>query len=76
MAKLSPRPTRRVLRALARAGWIPRAHKPGAKHYTLEHRQIPGILTVPRHRVTKKGTLAKIIKQAGLTVGTFEKLYR
>jgi len=42
----------------------------------LEHLTLPGILVVPRHRVVKKGTLAKIIKQAGLTLAEFNKLYR
>ena len=76
MARLTPRPTKRVLKALARAGWNLRAVKPGTKHYVLQHSTLPGILTVPRHRMTKKGTLAKILKEAGLGRAEFEKLYR
>jgi predicted RNA binding protein YcfA (HicA-like mRNA interferase family) len=36
----------------------------------------PGIVCVPRHREVVKGTLGKIIKQAGLTLELFEELYR
>jgi len=42
----------------------------------LIHTELPGIVTIPRHRMVKKGTLGKIIKQAGLTLNRFEKLYR
>ena len=76
MARLTPRPTKRILKALSRAGWALRSHNPGSKHYVLEHADLPGILTVPRHSTTKKGTLAAIIKQAGLTREEFERLYR
>lgn len=76
MGKLTPRPTVRILRALKRAGWSQRPSKPGASHYVLVHPEIPGIVTVPRHRETRKGTLGHIIKQAGLTLAEFERLYR
>jgi len=75
LAKLTPLPTQRVLKALQRAGWQLRPLR-GAKHYVLVHTAIPGILTVPRHRETKKGTLSKIIKQAGLSVAQFQNLYK
>ena len=76
MGKLTPRPTSRVLKALARAGWRRRHGNPGSRHYVLTHREIPGILTVPRHAEVAKGTLAKILKQAGLTLAEFERLYK
>ena len=76
MSKLTPRPTRRVLKALGRVGWVLRPGKPGAKHYVLKHSTLPGIITVPRHALTRKKTLGKIIKQAGLTLKEFEKIYR
>ena len=75
MAKLTPRPTQRVLAALKRAGWRLRPGG-GARHYVLVHRQLPGIVTVPRHRKTPKKTLGLIIKEAGLTLAAFEGLYR
>lgn len=75
MAKLTPRPTGRVLKALQRAGWELRPGG-GKRHHVLVHVELAGILTVPRHREIKKGTLASIIREAGLTLGEFEKLYR
>lgn len=75
MPKLTGRPTNRVLKALRRAGWELR-NPPGKKHHVLEHTELPGIIVVPRHPMTKKGTLASIIKAAGLTLAEFERLYR
>jgi predicted RNA binding protein YcfA (HicA-like mRNA interferase family) len=75
VAKLTPRPTNRVLRALKRAGWIQR-RPAGKRHYVLVNEQLPGIVTVPRHPVTKKGTLRSIIEQAHLTPDEFERFYR
>jgi predicted RNA binding protein YcfA (HicA-like mRNA interferase family) len=75
LAKLTPRPTKRVLAALQRAGWRLR-EKEGARHYVLVHAGLPGIVTVPRHAMTRKKTLGLIIKQAGLTLSQFEALYR
>jgi len=75
LPKLTPRSTRRVLRALQRAGWTLRA-KTGARHHVLVHSGKPGIITVPRHPQVRKKTLGKIIKQAGLTQSQFETLYR
>lgn len=76
MPKLTPRPTKRILRALRRAGWALRAVKPGTKHYVLKHHTLPGIIAVPRHALTRKKTLGAIIKQAGLTLKEFEEIYR
>ena len=75
MPKLTERATNRVLKALRRAGWNVRSATAGS-HYVLVNRQLPGIVVVPRHPRVKKGTLSKIIKQAGLTPAEFEKLYR
>ncbi|HUS46642.1 MAG TPA: type II toxin-antitoxin system HicA family toxin [Phycisphaerae bacterium] len=76
MGKLTSRPTGRVLAALKRAGWVPRKTGKGSRHHVLTNEDIPGIVTVPRHRVVKKGTLGQIIKAAGMTLDTFEELYR
>lgn len=75
MAKLTDRPTRRVLAALRRAGWELRPQT-GAKHHVLVHRGLGGIVTVPRHQRVRKKTLGKIIKEAHLTLPEFERLYR
>jgi len=75
LPKLTSRSTKRVLKALGKAGWTRRPINPGSRHYVLVNPDIPGILTVPRHNMVKKGTLGKIIKQAGLTLVKFEKLY-
>jgi len=75
LPKLTPRPTRRVLRALARAGWTLRPNG-GTKHYVLVHRTLPGIVTIPRHAEVRKRTLGLILKEAGLTLNQFMKLYR
>lgn len=76
MTKITPRPTGRVVKALKRAGWKLRPGKSGAKHYVLVHETLPGILTVPRHREIKAGTLRSILKAAGITPEQFEKLYK
>lgn len=73
MPKLTELSTRRVLRALRRAGW---EVQQGAKHYKLIHLTKPGALTVPRSRRLKAGTLRAIIRHAGLSVEEFFDLYR
>ncbi|HOD83454.1 MAG TPA: type II toxin-antitoxin system HicA family toxin [Phycisphaerae bacterium] len=75
MPKLTPLPTSRVLRTLERAGWRLRRDG-GSKHHVLNHPDIPGIVTVPRHPRVKPGTLRSIIRQAGLTVKAFLDLFR
>ena len=60
-----------IIRALERAGW--RVARQKGSHIRLSKfaegrlRQ----LTVPAHRPVKRSTLAKIIKQAGLTLEEF-----
>ena len=73
MPRLTPLPTRRVIRALRRAGW--EVHG-GAKHYKLIHPTLPGALTVPRSSPLKKGTIRAILRQARLTLREFRELYR
>lgn len=73
MGKLTSLPTKRVLRALRRAGWEVSA---GGKHYKLIHLTKPGALTVPRGTPLKKGTIRAIIRQAGLSLDEFWDLYR
>ena len=76
MPKLRQLPTDRILRALGRAGWLPRPSHPGKGHYVLVHRTRPGVVAVPRHPQVKKGTFRSILRQAGLTLDEFERLYQ
>ncbi|MFP4052849.1 MAG: type II toxin-antitoxin system HicA family toxin [Phycisphaerae bacterium] len=73
MAKLTPLPTARVSKALARAGWEVSG---GGKHYKLIHPTRPGAMTIPRDTPLKRGTLRAIIRQAGMTVDEFMEFYR
>ena len=73
MGKITDLPTTKVLRALRRAGWQIGG---GSKHYKLLNRGKPGALTVPRAARLKKGAIVAIIRQAGLTVEEFWRLYK
>ncbi|MDP7163639.1 MAG: type II toxin-antitoxin system HicA family toxin [Phycisphaerae bacterium] len=55
---------------------IPSASRHRSEHHVLQHPRLPGIVTVPRHGYTKKGTLSRIIKQTGLALRKFDRLYR
>ena len=62
---------REFLRALGRGGFF--VHHVTGSHYILKHPKNPGLrITVPFYnRDLKRGTLASIIKQAGLTTEEF-----
>jgi len=63
-----------VLRALGRAGFL--VHHTSGSHYVLKHPQKPHLrVTIPYHnRDLKRGTLASIIEQAGLSAEEFAEL--
>jgi len=63
-----------VIKRLKRAGFIATRQK--GSHVRLEKSTSETIikLTVPLHSEMKKGTLSRIIKDAGLTLEEFEKL--
>ena len=64
-----------VIRAFERAGWQKRpTKKKGAKHTVLERPGAEPILSVPRHRIVKTGTLRRLIALAGMTVEEFVQL--
>jgi predicted RNA binding protein YcfA (HicA-like mRNA interferase family) len=65
---------REVLRALGRAGFI--VHHTSGSHYVLKHPERPNLrVTVPYHtKDLKRGTLASILDQAGITAEEFTKL--
>ncbi|MBN1554222.1 MAG: type II toxin-antitoxin system HicA family toxin [Phycisphaerae bacterium] len=73
MGKITNLPTQRVLRALRRAGW---EIDGGGKHYKLIHPTKPGAMAVPRGTPLKKGTIRAIIRQSGLSLDEFWKLYK
>ena len=63
-----------VLRALSKAGFF--VHHTSGSHYVLKHPDKPHLrVTVPYHnRDLKRGTLASIIDQAGLSTEEFVEL--
>ncbi len=62
---------REVIRALERAGFFLH-HTTGSHHYFKHPDRLRLLVTVPvHHRDLKRGTLASIIKQAGLTTEEF-----
>jgi len=66
--------SKQLLRALKRGGFI--IDRQEGSHISLYHPDRPELtLTVPYHnRDLKKGTLHRILNQAGLTVEQFRKL--
>lgn len=71
MSKLPAVKPKRVIRALERAGF--EIHHTTGSHYILKHPGAPGLrVTVPYHNQDlKRGTLASILNQAGITVDEF-----
>ena len=65
---------REAIKALCRAGF--RVVRQRGSHVRLEKRTEDKMikLTVPLHKSVKKGTLRRIIKDAGLTVQEFNRL--
>ena len=63
-----------LVRALARGGFY--VHHQTGSHVAMRHREDrTKRVTIPRHsKDLKKGTLANILKQAGLTIEEFERL--
>lgn len=73
MSKLPRVSGREVVRALGRIGY--EVDRQRGSHIVLRHRDPPHRrLVVPDHREIAKGTLRKLIREAGLTVGEFSEL--
>ena len=74
--KLANIKSKEVIRALERAEWF--IHRTIGSHVHLKHPQKPGRITVPYHTGSDlpKGTLKRIIQQAGLTNEEFVELLR
>jgi predicted RNA binding protein YcfA (HicA-like mRNA interferase family) len=67
---IKPRDAERVL---VRAGFF--LHHTRGSHHYYKHLDKPGLVTVPIHgRDLKRGTLASIIRQAGMTADEFRAL--
>ncbi|MGH3679773.1 MAG: type II toxin-antitoxin system HicA family toxin [Natronosporangium sp.] len=66
-------PFRKVIQALSRAGF----EKVRTKGSHEVFRDAAGrVVVVPKHHVVKRGTLASILRQAGLTVSEFRDLLK
>ena len=76
MSRLPVISSEQLITALNKVGFVFIRQK--GSHLRLEKQTDKGIikLTVPRHRMIKRGTLREIIKDAGLTVEEFIKLLR
>ena len=73
MSKLPRVSGREVVRAFARIGY--EVDRQRGSHVVLRHRDPPHRrLVVPDHREVAKGTLRKLIREAGLTVDEFLEL--
>ena len=73
MSKLPRVSGREVVRAFARIGY--EVDRQRGSHIVLRHRDPPHRrLVVPDHREVAKGTLRKLIREAGLTVDEFAEL--
>ncbi len=59
-----------LIRVLERAGW--EVQRQRGSHVSLKKQGVPFIVTIPMHRRDlPRGTLAAIIKDAGLTIDEF-----
>lgn len=63
-----------VVQAFERLGWY--VARDEGRHTILKHRQRPGMLVVPRHRVIASGTMRELLKDAGVAWEAFLKEYR
>ena len=74
MSRLPVVSSEQLVTALNKVGFVFIRQK--GSHIRLEKQTDKGIikLTVPRHRMIKRGTLREILKDAGLTVDEFNKL--
>ncbi len=68
---LSDLPVRKAIRALESAGF---SHVRTQGSHAVHRNQDGRVVVVPQHGVLKRGTLASILRQAGLTPGEFLKL--
>ena len=74
MSEVPNLPYTEIIKALQRAGFI--VVRQRGSHIRVQKRMQTRIIkiTVPAHKPVKKGTLTRIIKDAGLTLEEFKKL--
>lgn len=72
MAKLPAIDWTDATRAFEKSGWEHDRTK--GSHYIMVRPGEPGLLSIPMHKPIKKGTMRKLIREAGLTVDEFVKL--
>jgi predicted RNA binding protein YcfA (HicA-like mRNA interferase family) len=66
----------RHVKAFGRCGWK-RARKTSGGHQILKHSTLSGHLSVPcSSKNVKRGTLAALLKTAGLTIEEYLKLFK
>jgi predicted RNA binding protein YcfA (HicA-like mRNA interferase family) len=70
---LADLPLRKVVQALTRAGFIHCGTK--GSHAVYQHPS-GRVVVIPQHPTIKRGTLASVLRQAGLTVDEFQQLLR
>ncbi|MEM7807487.1 MAG: type II toxin-antitoxin system HicA family toxin [Planctomycetota bacterium] len=70
-SKLPSVPSRRVIRALERAGFAVATSRGKGSHTFMWRASDQRTTNVPNHNPVKKGTLRKIVRDAGLTVEQF-----
>jgi predicted RNA binding protein YcfA (HicA-like mRNA interferase family) len=70
---LADLPLRKVVDALSRAGFVHVRTK--GSHAVYQHPN-GRVAVVPQHSTVKRGTLASILRQAGLTTAEFQQLLR
>ena len=72
MTKLPALSWKKVVKGLERAGFV--FDRQRGSHMVYYHPESQATVTVPRHSAIKKGTLAHILKQSGLTRDEFLRL--
>jgi predicted RNA binding protein YcfA (HicA-like mRNA interferase family) len=72
MGKLPSLNWRDAVRAFQKAGW--QHDRTRGSHYIMIRPGQPGLLSVPMHNPIGRGTLRKLIHDAGLTVDAFVNL--
>jgi predicted RNA binding protein YcfA (HicA-like mRNA interferase family) len=66
---LPPVNWRDAVRAFGKVGW--QHDRTRGSHYVMVRPNRPGLLSVPMHNPIKRGTLRKLIREAGLTIDEF-----
>ena len=71
MPKLPSSNWQEVVTAFANLGWVHDRTK--GDHYIMILPNEPGLLSVPMHRPVKRGTLRRLIRDAGISIADFVK---